>query len=212
MNDIFLVSYRLTSLLSSKICLLCCCFGWQISSANHMLLLFFQLDNAMIYRLCRKSWLKWVKSIRVCRVNIWSTFKGSWSPQKSLSLWKHCLVCYTKIPKNTGTSFSKIPVSVFESNSGIPVFSGIPQGPGNGWSKNSGPDWKLYHRPPFVWCSKNMSFFISYNQCLFNFGQFEVICMWPAGQEEGTTFVEVKLLQVEHLKGQGGKQHSRSKW
>ena len=45
-------------------------------------------------------------------------------------LWKHCLVCYTKIPKNTGILFSKIPVSVFESNPGIPVFSGIPQGPG----------------------------------------------------------------------------------
>ena len=44
-------------------------------------------------------------------------------------LWKHCLVCYTKIPKNTGILFSKIPVSVFESNPGIPVFSGIPQGP-----------------------------------------------------------------------------------
>ena len=36
--------------------------------------------------------------------------------------------CYTKIPKNTGILFSKIPVSVFESNLGIPVFSGIPQG------------------------------------------------------------------------------------
>ena len=44
-------------------------------------------------------------------------------------LWKHCLVCYTKIPKNTGILFSKIPVSVFEFNPGIPVFSGIPQGP-----------------------------------------------------------------------------------
>ena len=39
-------------------------------------------------------------------------------------------MCYTKIPKNTGILFSKIPVSVFESNPGIPVFSGIPQGPG----------------------------------------------------------------------------------
>ena len=38
-------------------------------------------------------------------------------------------MCYTKIPKNTGILFSKIPVSVFESNPGIPVFSGIPQGP-----------------------------------------------------------------------------------
>ena len=45
-------------------------------------------------------------------------------------LWKHCLVCYTKIPKNTGILFSEIPVSVFESNPGIPVFSSIPQGPG----------------------------------------------------------------------------------
>ena len=41
-------------------------------------------------------------------------------------------MCYTKIPKNTGILFSKIPVSVFESNPGIPVFSGIPQGPGGG--------------------------------------------------------------------------------
>ena len=31
--------------------------------------------------------------------------------------------------QNTGILFSKIPVSVFESNPGIPVFSGIPQGP-----------------------------------------------------------------------------------
>ena len=38
-------------------------------------------------------------------------------------------MCYTKIPKNTGILISKIPVSVFESNPGIPVFSGIPQGP-----------------------------------------------------------------------------------
>ena len=38
-------------------------------------------------------------------------------------------MCYTKIPKNTGILFSKIPVSVFEFNPGIPVFSGIPQGP-----------------------------------------------------------------------------------
>ena len=44
-------------------------------------------------------------------------------------LWKYCLVCYTKVPKNTGILFSEIPVSVFESNPGIPVFSGIPQGP-----------------------------------------------------------------------------------
>ena len=51
-------------------------------------------------------------------------------------LWKHCLVCYTKIPKNTGILFSKIPVSVFEFNPGIPVFSGIPQGPGHWhWSR-----------------------------------------------------------------------------
>ena len=42
-------------------------------------------------------------------------------------------MCYTKIPKNTGILFSKIPVSVFESNPGIPVFSGIPQGPGHQW-------------------------------------------------------------------------------
>ena len=44
-------------------------------------------------------------------------------------------MCYTKIPKNTGILFSKIPVSVFESNPGIPVFSGIPQGP----------DWERAH-------------------------------------------------------------------
>ena len=43
------------------------------------------------------------------------------------AIWGH--TCCTKIPKNTGILFSKIPVSVFESNPGIPVFSGIPQGP-----------------------------------------------------------------------------------
>ena len=43
------------------------------------------------------------------------------------AIWGH--TCYTKIPKNTGILFSKIPVSVFEFNPGIPVFSGIPQGP-----------------------------------------------------------------------------------
>ena len=46
------------------------------------------------------------------------------------AIWGH--TCYTKIPKNTGILFSKIPVSVFEFNPGIPVFSGIPQGPGRG--------------------------------------------------------------------------------
>ena len=37
--------------------------------------------------------------------------------------------------KNTGILFSKIPVSVFESDPGIPVFSGIPQGPAPLWSR-----------------------------------------------------------------------------
>ena len=79
--------------------------SWQISIAKHILSYFLQLDNAMIFMLYKKSWLKWVKSIRVCRVYTWSTFKGSDSPQKSPKLaktskrlWKHGLMCYTKIP------------------------------------------------------------------------------------------------------------------
>ena len=90
--------------------------------------IFLQLDNAMIYMLYRKSWLKWV-----CRVYTWSTFEASVSPQKSARLAKNqqtslkTLSCV--LYKNTGILFSKIPVSVFESNPGIPVFSGIPQGP-----------------------------------------------------------------------------------
>jgi len=61
------------------------------------------------------------------------------------AIWGH--TCYTKIPKNTGILFSKIPVSVFESNPGIPVFSGIPQGPGLDWWAEV--FWKVmasYHR------------------------------------------------------------------
>ena len=46
--------------------------------------IFLQLDNAMIYMLYRKSWLKWV-----CRVYTWSTFKASVSPQKSARLAKN---------------------------------------------------------------------------------------------------------------------------
>ena len=52
----------------------------------------------MIYMLHRNSWLKLVKSIRVCRVNIWSTLKGSGSPQKTLNLsenqvFKNIVLC-----------------------------------------------------------------------------------------------------------------------
>ena len=46
--------------------------------------IFLQLDNAMIYMLYRKSWLKWV-----CRVYTWSTFEASVSPQKSARLAKN---------------------------------------------------------------------------------------------------------------------------
>ena len=46
--------------------------------------IFLQLDNAMIYILYRKSWLKWV-----CRVYTWSTFEASVSPQKSARLAKN---------------------------------------------------------------------------------------------------------------------------
>ena len=42
------------------------------------------------------------------------------------SLWKHCPVCYIKIPKNPGILFSKIPGSGFKPNPGIPGFFGIP--------------------------------------------------------------------------------------
>ena len=35
-------------------------------------------------------------------------------------------MCYTKIPKNPGILFSKIPVSGFKSDPGIPGFFGIP--------------------------------------------------------------------------------------
>ena len=42
------------------------------------------------------------------------------------SLCKHRLLCYTKIPKNPGILFSKIPGSGFKSNPGIPGFFGIP--------------------------------------------------------------------------------------
>ena len=98
--------------------------------------IFLQLDNAMIYMLYRKSWLKWrVKSGSV-EFTLRTLLKVLAVPKSLQSwlktnkrLWKHCLVCYTKIPKNTGILFSKIPVSVFEWNPGIPVFSGIPQGP-----------------------------------------------------------------------------------
>ena len=98
--------------------------------------IFLQLHNAMIYMLYRKSWLKWrVKSGSV-KFTLETLLKVLAVPKSLQSwlktnkrLWKHCLVCYTKVPKNTGILFSEIPVSVFESNPGIPVFSGIPQGP-----------------------------------------------------------------------------------
>ena len=43
------------------------------------------------------------------------------------AIWGH--TCYKKNPEKYRYLFSKIPVSVFELNPGIPVFSGIPQGP-----------------------------------------------------------------------------------
>ena len=69
-----------------------------------------------------------------------------------------------KIPKKTGILFSKIPVSVFESNPGIPVFSGIPQGPGgqgngdNGHEEGSSDQiGQICHHPPLFrkrYCSE----------------------------------------------------------
>ena len=86
------------------------------------------------------------------------------------AIWGH--TCYTKIPKNTGILFSKIPVSVFESNPGIPVFSGIPQGPDHdsvkSCQKDEKPRWRQngrhwpavlpprkvnFHPPVFCWAA-----------------------------------------------------------
>ena len=100
--------------------------SWQISIAKHILSYFLQLDNAMIFMLYKKSWLKWVKSTGSVEFTLEALLKVLVVPKSLQSwlktnkrLWKHCLVCYTKIPKNTGIIFSKIPVSVFSQ---IPVY------------------------------------------------------------------------------------------
>ena len=108
----------------------------RYQSRNISCYIFLQLDNAMIFMLYRKPWLK-SGSVEftleaLLKVLVVPKSLQSWL-KANKRLWKHCLVCYSKIPKNTGILFSKIPVSVFESNPGIPVFSGIPQGPAQGY-------------------------------------------------------------------------------
>ena len=62
----------------------------------------------------------------VCRVKIWSTLKGSGSPQKTLKLSENqnksrkTLICVPyKIPKYSGILFLKISGPGFESNPGM---------------------------------------------------------------------------------------------
>ena len=82
--------------------------------------IFLQLDNAMIYMLYRKSWLKWV-----CRVYTWSTFKASVSPQKLAKNQQSSLKTLSCVLyKNT----DKYRYLIFK-NPGTPIFSGIPQEP-----------------------------------------------------------------------------------
>ena len=139
----FLISYQLTSLLpckvfSSLLLFQTKYFPFLLSSA---------WPTRQSFPSCRRPWPgSYSRTTTMGR--LWAASSANHGPRevKFKALWKvlgvqkrpisclktyksickHCLLCYTKIPKNPGIVFSIIPGSGLKSNPGIPGFFGIP--------------------------------------------------------------------------------------